>query len=292
VLKRIFLFLLTNLAVMVLLGIVFTVLRMFGLFDKIDTSYIQLAIFSVVWGFAGSFISLFLSKFMAKWATGAQVITSPRNEVEHWLLATVGRQAQAAGISMPEVAIYDSPEPNAFATGATRNSALVAVSTGLMQRMSRDEVEAVLAHEVSHAANGDMVTMALIQGVLNTFVIFFSRVIGNIIDKAVFKNERGRGIGYWLTVLVLEILLGILATIIVMWFSRWREYRADAGSAKLVGAPKMIAALRRLGGEDESDLPQSVKAFGIRGGGGGFLSLFRSHPPIEERIRALQSLRA
>jgi heat shock protein HtpX len=192
---------------------------------------------------------------------------------------------------MPEVAIYDSPEPNAFATGATRTGALVAVSTGLMRSMHRDEVEAVLAHEVSHAANGDMVTMALLQGVLNSFVFFFSRLIGNIIDKAVLRNERGRGIGYWVTVMVLEIALGILAMMILMWFSRWREFRADAGSARIAGAPKMINALRRLGGAEESDLPQAVAAFGIRGGKAGFMNLFRSHPPIEDRIQALQAVR-
>ncbi len=287
-LKRIVLFLLTNLAVMVLLGVVFTVLRMTGLLGKFDTTYLPLAIVSVVWGFGGSAISLLLSKPLAKMATGAQVITQPRNEMEHWLLSTVGRQAQQAGIGMPEVAVYDGA-PNAFATGASKNSSLIAVSTGLLNGMGRDEVEAVLAHEVSHAANGDMVTLALIQGVLNTFVIFFSRIIGNIIDKAVFKN-RGRGLGYWVTVIVLEILLGVLATIIVMWFSRWREYRADAGSARLVGAQKMISALRQLDENQESELPQTVAAFGIRGGKGGFLSLFRSHPPIESRIRALQGV--
>lgn len=290
-LKRILLFVLTNLAVMLLLGVVFTVLRSFGVFGKLDASYLQLAIVSVVWGFAGSFISLLLSKPIAKWTTGAKVITQPRTEIEQWLLATVARQAQQAGIKTPEVAIYDSPEPNAFATGATRNGALVAVSTGLMRSMQRDEVEAVLAHEVSHAANGDMVTMALLQGVLNSFVFFFSRLIGNVIDKAVLRNERGRGIGYWVTVMVLEIALGILAMMILMWFSRWREFRADAGSAKLAGAPKMIHALRRLGGAEESDLPQAVAAFGIRGGKAGFMSLFRSHPPIEDRIRALQAVR-
>jgi heat shock protein HtpX len=291
VLKRIFLFVLTNLAVMLLLGVVFTVLRSFGVFGNLDASYVQLAIVSVVWGFAGSFISLLLSKPIAKWTTGAQVIKQPRTEIEQWLLATVTRQAQQVGIKTPEVAIYDSPEPNAFATGATRNGALVAVSTGLMRGMQRDEVEAVLAHEVSHAANGDMVTMALLQGVLNSFVFFFSRLIGNIIDKAVLRNERGRGIGYWVTVIVLEIALGILAMMILMWFSRWREFRADAGSAKLAGAPKMINALRRLGGAEESDLPQAVAAFGIRGGKAGFMNLFRSHPPIEDRIRALQAVR-
>lgn len=288
-LKRVVLFLLTNLAVMVLLGAVFTVASRLGLFGKLSPSLVQLLIVSLVYGFAGSIISLLLSKFMAKMATGAEVIVRPRNDQEAWLLATVARQAQAAGIAMPEVAIYDSPELNAFATGASRNSSLVAVSTGLLRDMRRDEIEAVLAHEVSHAANGDMVTLALMQGVLNTFVVFFSRIIGNLVDRAVFKNERGRGMGYWLVVMLAEVVLGLLATILVMWFSRWREFRADAGSARLVGAPKMIAALQRLARDQQSELPDSVAAFGIRGGRGGLLSLFSSHPPIEERIAALRA---
>lgn len=291
-LKRIVLYLLTNLAVMALLAVVFMLASRLGLFGDLSPSMVQLIALSTIYGFAGSIVSLFLSKLVAKMATGAEVITAPRNEVEAWLLQTVARQAKAAGIATPEVAIYDSPELNAFATGATRNSALVAVSTGLLSGMRRDEVEAVLAHEVSHAANGDMVTLALMQGVLNTFVLFFSRVIGTLVDRTVFRTERGRGLGYWIVVVIAELVLGILATLIVMAFSRWRELRADAGSARLVGAPKMIAALERLAREEGSDLPDSVAAFGIQGGGGGLLGLFRSHPPIQQRIAALRALMA
>ncbi len=288
-LKRVFLFLLTNLAVMLLLGLAFTVADRFGLFGDLSPSLVSLIAFSTVYGFAGSAVSLLLSKFIAKMATGAEVITRPRSEQEAWLLATVARQAQQVGIRMPEVAIYDSPELNAFATGPSKNSSLVAVSTGLLRGMRRDEVEAVLAHEVSHAANGDMVTLALMQGVLNTFVLFFSRIAGTLVDRTVFKNEKGRGLGYWLVVIAAEIVLGLLATILVMAFSRWREYRADAGSARLVGAPKMIAALQALGREQESALPDSVAAFGIRGGKRGLLALLSSHPPIEARIAALRA---
>jgi heat shock protein HtpX len=232
-------------------------------------------------------ISLFASKWIAKWSTGAKVIDQPRDANEAWLLDTVRRQAQQVGIEMPEVAVYDSPEPNAFATGATRNSSLVAVSTGLLGRMQRDEVEAVLGHEVSHVANGDMVTLALLQGIVNTFVIFLSRIIGGFVDSFLRgKDERGTGIGYFVSVLVCELVLGFFATMIVMWFSRYREYRADAGGAHLAGRSKMIAALKRLGGVgDETALPKSLTAFGIRGG--GLLGLISSHPPIEERIRRL-----
>lgn len=287
---RVLLFLLTNLAVLVLLSVAWFVLRSTGILEDIDWTYLPLAIFSVVFGFGGSIISLLVSKWVAKRATGARVINSPQNDTEVWLVSTVQRQAQQAGIAMPEVAIYESSELNAFATGPTRNSSLVAVSSGLLRGMRREEVEAVLAHEVSHAANGDMVTLALVQGVLNTFVIFFSRVIGNIVDGALSKGKsRGPGIGFYLSVFVAEIVLGILATLIVMAFSRWREYRADAGAARLASAPAMIAALQRLGQvSGESDLPASMAAFGIKGGKGGFMSLFRTHPPIEDRIRRLQ----
>ena len=244
---------------------------------------------SAVLGFGGSFISLLASKWVAKWQTGARVIENPSNPTESWLLSTVRRQAEGAGIGMPEVAIYDAPEMNAFATGATRNSALVAVSTGLLQQMSQEEVEAVLAHEVSHVANGDMVTMTLLQGVLNTFVIFLARVVGTVIDRAISGNRDngGGGIAYFLIVMVLQVVLGILASVIVMAFSRWREFRADAGSARLSSKQKMISALERLGqGRGENSLPSAIQAFGIAGG--GMRKLFSSHPPIEERIAALR----
>jgi heat shock protein HtpX len=288
-LKRVSLFIVTNLAVIVLLGVVMRVLGVHGRVG--EGGYGGLLVFAAVYGFAGSFISLALSKFMAKWTTGAKVITQPQNSVEVWLVETVRRQSQAAGIEMPEVAIYPSPAPNAFATGMRRNAALVAVSEGLLHSMKRDEVEAVLAHEVSHVANGDMVTLALLQGVVNTFVIFFARIIGTFVDKAVFKSERGTGPGYFITVIVAEIVLGILASTVVMWFSRQREYRADAGAAKLQGGPdSMIAALKRLRGDDSaSELPKAIAAFGIRGG--GMMKLFSSHPPIEERIAALEASR-
>jgi heat shock protein HtpX len=225
---------------------------------------------------------------MAKWSTGAHVITAPQNATEQWLINTVQRQAQQAGIDMPEVAIYDSPEINAFATGWNKNSALVAVSTGLMNNMSADEAEAVLGHEVSHAANGDMVTLTLVQGVVNTFVFFLSRVIGYVVDRMVFKNERGEGIGFMVTSLVAQLVLGILASMIVMWFSRYREFHADAGGAKLAGKHKMIAALEKLKmNHEEAALPKSVAAFGIFGGG-AFSKLFMTHPPLDERIEALR----
>jgi heat shock protein HtpX len=247
--------------------------------------------FAALFGFGGSFISLMMSKFIAKMSTGAQVIDQPRNQVEHWLVETVRRQAQQAGIGMPEVAIYDAPEINAFATGANRNSALVAVSTGLLNSMTREEAEAVLGHEISHVANGDMVTLTLIQGVVNTFVIFIARVVGYFVDRVLMKNEEGPGIGYYVTSIVAEIVLGILASMIVMWFSRQREFRADAGGATLAGREKMIAALQRLKAAYEpSTLPEGVKAFGISGGGGdGLKKLFMSHPPLDERIEALRA---
>jgi heat shock protein HtpX len=251
-------------------------------------------VFSLVVGFTGAIFSLLISKQMAKWSTGARVIDSPSSSTELWLLDTVKRLADRAGIAMPEVALYEG-EPNAFATGAFKNSALVAVSTGLLESMTKDEVEAVLGHEISHVANGDMVTLTLIQGVVNTFVVFLARVVGFFIDKAVFRNndDRGPGIGYMITVFVCEILFGILASIIVAWFSRYREFRADAGSAQLLGNPQpMVKALARLGGlEPPESMPETFKSFGINGGGSGFSALFASHPPIEERIAALRGAR-
>jgi heat shock protein HtpX len=254
-------------------------------------NYEALLILSVVIGFGGSFISLAISKWMAKRSTGARVIESPSNDTEAWLFGTVQRLSQQAGIDMPEIAIYDAPDMNAFATGARKNSALVAVSTGLLRGMKKDEVEAVLAHEISHVANGDMVTLALVQGVVNTFVIFLSRVIGHIIDRVVLKNDRGYGIGYFVSVIVAQIVLGILASIIVMWVSRYREFRADAGSATLNGKQPMINALARLDQREPRQLPESLEAFGISGrAGGGIKRLLMSHPPIAERIEALQHL--
>tara|TARA_Y100001968_G_scaffold25685_1_gene20096 strand:- start:326 stop:1219 length:894 start_codon:yes stop_codon:yes gene_type:complete len=293
--KRIFLFLLTNLLVLVLLGIVLNLIGFTGYFrpDGSGFDYGQLLLFSAVFGFLGSFVSLAMSKFVAKRMTGAQVITQARGGDEAWLLATVERLAGRAGIGTPEVAIFPSKSPNAFATGARRNHALVAVSVGLLQTMSKDEVEAVLAHEVAHVANGDMITMALMQGVMNTFVIFLARVLGLIIDRVVLRNREGLGLGYFVTRIVLEIVLSILASVVVMWFSRKREFRADAGAAALVGAPPMIAALRRLGSGEPSQLPASMAAFGIKPRPRrGLAALFSSHPSIDERIVALESQRA
>jgi heat shock protein HtpX len=292
-LKRIALFVATNLAVILVLSIVLRLLGVDRILDESGTglNYEALLVLSLVIGFGGSFISLAMSKFMAKHATGAQVITQPRNAAETWLLSTVERQARAAGIDTPEVAVYDSPDMNAFATGARRNNALVAVSTGLLRNMPKDEVEAVLAHEVSHVANGDMVTMALVQGVVNTFVIFLSRIVGHIIDRAVLRNESGHGIGYFVSVLVAQLVLGFLASIIVMYVSRWREFRADAGSAAINGREPMINALARLERGMPAALPESLEAFGISGGKpAGIRRLFMSHPPIPERIAALQKL--
>jgi heat shock protein HtpX len=288
--KRITLFLATNLAVLVLLGAVMFVLE--NVFHVRLGNNGGLLLMAAVFGFGGAFISLAISKWMAKRATGAQVITEPRNESERWLLATVTRLAQTAGIGKPEVAIYDAPEINAFATGMNRNSALVAVSTGLLRAMNRDEAEAVLGHEITHVANGDMVTMALIQGVLNTFVIFLARVVGRIVDSAISGNREGGGIAYFLIVMVLQVVFGLFASIISMWFSRWREFRADAGGARLAGRDKMINALQRLAQTyGESTLPQQVQAFGISGQvGSGFQRLFMSHPPLAERIEALRNL--
>jgi len=285
--KRIVLFLITNLAVVLLLSIV---LRLTGL-DRMAAggNLFGLLAFAAVFGFGGALISLALSKWMAKRATGARVIEAPANATERWLIDTVARQAQAAGIGMPEVAIYDAPDMNAFATGMNRNKALVAVSTGLLNNMTQDEAEAVLAHEVSHVANGDMVTLALIQGVVNTFVIFAARIIGRIVDRAVFRTENGNGPAFWITTFVAELILGILASAIVMWFSRQREFRADAGSASLVGRDKMIAALERLGRNREPELPDQLRAFAIAGGPArGLRLLFMSHPPLEQRIEALR----
>jgi len=293
--KRIFLFLATNLAIIVVLSITLRLLGFERILDEqgVDLNINSLLMFAAVFGFGGSFMSLAMSKWTAKRFTGAQVIEMPRNAQEHWLVSTVQRQAQAAGIGMPEVAVYDAPEINAFATGMSRNDALVAVSTGLLHSMSQDEAEAVLAHEVSHIANGDMVTLALIQGVVNTFVIFLSRVIGHTVDRVIFKTEDGHGPAFWVTTIVAELVLGILASIIVMWFSRQREFRADAGSASLAGKQKMIAALRRLQlSSKQPQLPDQLAAFGISGGiGSGLMSLFMSHPPLEERIAALEAHR-
>jgi heat shock protein HtpX len=288
--KRIVLFLLTNLAVGLVLSITLSILGVNRYLAGSGLNIASLAIYSVIVGFAGSFISLLLSKTMAKWSTGARVIDTPQSADEHWLVDTVRRLADKAGIGMPEVAIYEGPA-NAFATGATRDSSLVAVSTGLLESMTRDEVEAVLGHELSHVANGDMVTLTLIQGVVNTFVIFLSRVVGYVVDRAVFRTERGLGIGYYVTVIACEILFGVVASIIVAWFSRVREFRADAGSASLLGTPRaMIAALRRLGGLEHGALPQAFQAHGIAEGD-RFLGLFASHPPIEQRIAALEQRR-
>ena len=284
--KRVALFLATNLAVLALVSIV---RAFFGINPSTSGGLLVIA---ALFGFGGSLISLLISKWMAKRATGAHVITQPRNEAEQWLLATVTRQAQKAGIGMPEVAIYDAPEINAFATGANRNKALVAVSTGLLRSMSRDEAEAVLGHEVSHVANGDMVTMALLQGVLNTFVIVLARVVGRVIDGYLSGGRDGPGIGYYAIVFMLDMVFGLFASMIAMWFSRHREFRADAGGALLAGRDKMVGALERLAqNHGQSTLPKQVAAFGISGGdGGGLKRLLMSHPPLDERIAALRRL--
>ncbi|KAF1698062.1 protease HtpX [Pseudoxanthomonas jiangsuensis] len=286
--SRIALFLATNLAVLFLAGIVMSLLGVNP--NQMGGLLVMAALF----GFGGSLVSLLMSKWMAKRATGAQVITQPRNETERWLLATVQRQARAAGIGMPEVAVYDAPEINAFATGANRNNALVAVSTGLLRNMRAEEAEAVLGHEVAHVANGDMVTMALLQGVLNTFVIVLARVVGGVVDSYLSGNREGnggRGLAYYAVVMVLEMVFGLFATMIAMWFSRHREFRADAGGARLAGREKMIAALERLSlNHGQSTLPAQVEAFGIAGGmGQGLRRLFLSHPPLPERIAALRA---
>lgn len=286
--KQVTLLVLTNFAVLIMLSAFLAVLRVLGVIppDFGLASYTGMLLLSAAMGFGGAFISLAMSKSIAKRSTGAQVITQPRSEVESWLLATVQRQAQAVGITMPEVAIYQSEDMNAFATGMSKNSSLVAVTTGLLNRMTRDEVEAVLAHELSHAANGDMVTLTLVQGVTNTFVYFLPRVLGDIIDSAMSRGEqrRGRGPFYFIIVMVMQFALGILATIIVRWFSRYREFKADAGSAKLAGADKMISALRRLKTSAPPELPASMAAMGIAGNVG---ALFATHPSLELRIAAL-----
>jgi heat shock protein HtpX len=287
---RILLFLGTNIAVIMLISIVFRVLGFEGLLQEngVDLNLTSLLVYSAVIGFSGSFISLLLSKFMVKRSMGVHVIETPENDTERWLVDTVAAQAKEAGIGMPEVGIFDHESPNAFATGWRKNAALIAVSTGLMEHMNRDEVEGVLAHEVSHAANGDMVTLALIQGVVNTFVIFLSRVIAFLVDRLVFKVQRGHGPAFWIVSIVAQLVLGVLASMIVMWFSRWREYRADAGGAALAGHGKMIAALERLrDGPDTEELPDEMAALAIDGG--RVQALFSTHPPLDKRIEALKA---
>lgn len=290
--KRVSLLLGTNIAILAMLAALFGIFKLDDVFlqQGVNLNLKVTLIFAAVFGFGGAFISLAISKWMAKRTTGAKVIDQPANETERWLVATVTRQAERAGIGMPEVAIFPSQAPNAFATGMNRNKALVAVSSGLLHSMDKDEVEAVLGHEIAHVANGDMVTLTLIQGVVNTFVFFLSRVIGHTVDRVVFKNERGHGPAYWITTIVAQIVLGILASTIVMWFSRQREFRADEGGASLAGRQKMIAALERLKqGAAPAELPDQLAAFGIAGGlGSGIKKLFMSHPPLDERIEALR----
>lgn len=292
--KRIFLFLLTNLAVMLVLGIASSVLGINRYLDAQGLNVGVLLVFSLFMGFTGAIVSLLMSKPMAKWSTGAQVINDSNDPMHRWIVGTVARFAQKAGIGMPEVAIYDG-EPNAFATGAFRDSSLVAVSTGLLQSMTREEVEAVIGHEVAHVANGDMVTLTLIQGVVNTFVVFLSRIVGYVVDSFLRRNDgesSGPGIGYMVTSLICEVVFGVLASIVVAWFSRQREFRADAGAASLMGsAVPMQNALRRLGNLHTEPLPQNMAASGIAGGKGGFMALFATHPPLEERIAALDARR-
>lgn len=290
--KRVMLFIITNLAIVFVLGIVLSLLGVGRILDQqgVGLDLANLVVFAAVFGFGGSLISLAISKWTAKRMTGARVITTPSNEVEAWLVQTVERQARSAGIGMPEVAIYDAPDVNAFATGMRRNSALVAVSTGLLRAMNRDEAEAVLGHEVSHVANGDMVTLALIQGVVNTFVIVASRVVGHLVDRVVFRTERGHGPAFFITSMIAQVVFGILASIIVCWFSRQREFRADAGAAGLAGRDKMVDALEKLRmTAGQPHLPDQMAAFGISGtAGGGLMRLFMTHPPLEERIAALK----
>lgn len=291
--KRIFLFLVTNLAVMVVIGVIFNLLGLHSSLaaNGVDLDLKKLLVMSAIIGSTGSVISLFMSKWSAKRGMGVVVIEQPQNQTEQWLVDVVARQAQRAGIGMPEVGIFESPEPNAFATGANRDSALVAVSTGLLHAMNADEVEAVVGHEISHVANGDMITMALMQGVVNTFVYFFATVIGHFVDKVILKNEEsGYGWAYYVTQMVAQIALGILASMLTMWFSRYREFRADEGGANLAGREKMISALQALQRVHEpAELPGQLAAFGISGSGS--MKLFMSHPPLEERIAALQNLR-
>jgi len=289
---RIMLFLATNVAIMIVISIVFSVLGIGSTLQAngVDLNLNALLIMSAIIGMTGSVISLAISKWSAKRAMGVHVIETPQNQTEQWLVSLVARQAKAAGIGMPEVGIFQTPEPNAFATGMSRNNALVAVSTGLLQAMSQDEVEAVVGHEISHVANGDMITMALMQGVVNTFVYFFASIIGHFVDRVILKNERGHGIGYFITQIAAQIVLSFLASILVMWFSRYREFHADKGGARLAGKEKMISALRALQrAHSPEDLPGQLAAFGINGGGAK--KLFMSHPPLEERIAALQNQR-
>ena len=291
--KRIFLFAATNVAILAVLALAANLLGLERILDErgVSLNLPSLLAFAAVFGMGGSFVSLAISKWMAKRMTGARVIAQPTTPQQAWLVETVRAQARAAGIGMPEVAIYEAPEPNAFATGARRDSALVAVSTGLLETMDRREVEAVLAHEVSHIANGDMITLALIQGVVNTFVLFLSRVIGHVVDRVVFRTEEGHGPAFFVTSIVAQLVFGIAASVLVMWFSRQREFRADSGAARLAGSVGMIAALeslrRHAGGR--SDLPDQLNAFGIAGGAGAFARWFSSHPPLEERIERLRN---
>ncbi len=288
--KRVLLFLVTNIAVMFVLSIVVKILGVDQFLAGNGINYLTLLIFAGVIGFGGSFISLAISKWMAKWSTGAQVIVQPRSDMEIWLINTVKQQASMAGIGMPEVAVFESDSPNAFATGMNKDKALVAVSTGLLHTMSRPEIEAVLGHEVSHVANGDMITLSLIQGVINTFVIFLSRIVGYFVDRVILKNEEGHGLGFFITTIVAQIVFGIAASVIVMWFSRKREYVADAGGAKLAGAANMIAALESLKRSAHEPLPDQMRAFGISGkpSTSGLKLLFMTHPPLEDRIDALK----
>ncbi len=292
--KRILLFLATNIAIIFVLSVTLSLLGFRGYLDEqgVNLDMQSVLLFAFVFGMGGSFISLALSKWTAKRMTGARVIATPANETETWLVQTVSRHAQASGIGMPEVAIFPSPDPNAFATGARRDAALVAVSEGLLQRMKREEVDAVLGHEISHVANGDMITLALVQGVVNTFVIFLSRVIGHFVDRVIFKTERGHGPAFWITAIVAEMVIGILASVIVFWVSRKREFRADAGAARLCGANNMIAALKRLkGSAEQPHLPDQMAALGISGGTrSGLARLFMTHPPLDERIAALERM--
>ncbi|MCL4720979.1 MAG: protease HtpX [Gammaproteobacteria bacterium] len=288
--KRIVLFLATNIAILAVLSISMRLLGIDQYMASTGQDPAGLLVFAALLGFGGSFISLAMSKFIAKRSTGARVIAEPRTPDEIWLFDTVRRQAAEAGITMPEVAVYDSPDVNAFATGARRNAALVAVSTGLLGQMDRQEVEAVLGHEISHVANGDMVTLTLIQGVVNTFVIFLSRIIGRLVDQVIFKSERGNGPGFFITVIVAQLVLGLFASIIVAWFSRQREFRADAGGARLAGRQNMVAALQRLQrAHAPASLPDGMKAMGISGGMSRFGRLFMTHPPLPERIAALEA---
>ncbi len=288
--KRTFLFLATNMAIVLVLSVTMRLLGVEPYLNANGLNLTSLLIFAAVMGFGGSFISLAISKWSVKRSMGVRVIEQPANSLEHWLVGTVGKYAEKAGIKMPEVGIYDAPDVNAFATGMSKNSSLIAVSTGLLQQLTREEAEAVLGHEVAHAANGDMVTLALIQGVVNTFVMFLSRVIGHLVDKIVFKTERGQGPAFFVTMIVAELVLGVLASIIVMWFSRRREFSADAGGASLAGRQNMIAALERLNGLHPQPLPDKMAAFGIAGGmGSGIKRLFMTHPPLEERIAALRA---